>query len=194
MHERPGPRRWWEASGRPAPGFVVDFGCGDGAAGPDLAAAFPGAEVAGIDPSAELIERARTSYPEQRFSTDLAPFLGRAALVHVNGVVHHVSPEDRPDFYAQVRDLLQPGGVAAIFENNPLNPGTRLVMRRIPFDRDAQPLTHWRLRRDLSQAGLQPLHWASLFYFPRPLRLLRPLERGLHRLPLGAQYGVFALR
>ena len=33
------------------------------------------------------------------------------------------------------------GGVLALFENNPWNPGTRLVMKRIPFDRNAQTIS-----------------------------------------------------
>ena len=40
-----------------------------------------------------------------------------------------------------IRRLLRPNGIFALWENNPWNPGTRLVMRRIPFDRDASLLT-----------------------------------------------------
>lgn len=40
-----------------------------------------------------------------------------------------------------VRRSLRPGGVFAFWEINPWNPGTRHVMSRIPFDRDAIMLT-----------------------------------------------------
>ena len=42
---------------------------------------------------------------------------------------------------ARSGDALRPGGLFAFWENNPWNPGTRLVMSRIPFDRDAITLS-----------------------------------------------------
>ena len=47
------------------------------------------------------------------------------------------APTIVPDICGFVRQGLRPGGVFALWENNPWNPGTRLVMRRIPFDRNA---------------------------------------------------------
>jgi hypothetical protein len=73
-----------------------------------------------------------------------------------------------------------------------LNPGTRLVMSRIPFDRDARTISAPGVRRHLRAVGLDPVETGYLFYFPRPLRSLRWTERFLTRVPLGAQYGVFA--
>lgn len=79
----------------------------------------------------------------------------------------------------------------AIFDNNPLNPGARLVMRRIPFDRGAAMISAWRVRRLLGAAGIGALlPTRFLFFFPRPLAWLRFAERGLARVPLGAQYCV----
>jgi hypothetical protein len=82
--------------------------------------------------------------------------------------------------------------VFAVFENNPWNPGTRLVMRRIPFDRDAETLSPPAGRRLLRSAGFEVLRTDFVFFFPRALHILRPLERRLARLPLGAQYLVLA--
>jgi hypothetical protein len=86
-----------------------------------------------------------------------------------------------------------PGGVVALFENNPLNPGVHLVMARIEFDRDAVKVPSWEASRRLRVAGLQPVKTGYLFYFPRRFRALRPLEQRLERLPLGAQYGIIAI-
>jgi hypothetical protein len=93
-----------------------------------------------------------------------------------------------------LRDVLAPAGWLALFENNPWNPGARMVMRRIPFDRAAVPLSPPETRRLLETAGLRVHGTRSLFYFPRPLAALRPLERYLARVPLGAQYWVLASR
>ena len=43
-------------------------------------------------------------------------------------VVHHVPPAHWGAFAAEMARVLRPGGVAAIFEHNPLNPVTRRVV------------------------------------------------------------------
>ena len=66
---------------------------------------------------------------------------GAFPLVYCNGVFHHVPPAQRPAVVRLVRDSLEPGGLFALWDNNPWNPGARLVMRRIPFDRGAVMLS-----------------------------------------------------
>lgn len=187
-------REWWTDDGRPDPALIVDLGCGVGDVTPLLAEAFPGARVLGLDTSARSIGVALTRSAGGAVSFGVSggaehrEALGQADLVHLNGVLHHVPPPERPAFAASVRDLLRPGAVAAVFENNPWNPGTRYVMARLPFDRDAVPLTARELRGHLRRVGLTPRATRFLFYFPRLLRRLRFLEPWLGGLPLGAQY------
>src|SRR5262249_44564113 len=100
----------------------------------------------------------------------------------------------RPETFASLLALSRPGGRVAVFENNPWNPGTRMVMRRIPFDRDASPLPAIRLRRLLRAAGFEVELTRHAFVFPNVLRRLRPLERWLAPAPIGAQYVVLARR
>jgi hypothetical protein len=68
------------------------------------------------------------------------------------------------------------------------------VMSRIPFDRDAVPLTARAARAMLLRAGLEIIATDFLFIFPRVLRWLRPLEPSLASLPLGAQYQILCRR
>jgi SAM-dependent methyltransferase len=174
---------------------VLDFGCGTGSATPHLAASFPGARLTGVDTSEASLELARGAYPrgEVRFlSPEELPTSTRFDLVYTNGVFHHIPPAGRAEALAWIARHLAPGGVLALWENNPANPGTRLVMRRIPFDRDAVMLWPREARQRARAAGLAPLGTDFLFFFPNTLRLLRPLERHLLKLPLGAQYGLFA--
>ena len=96
--------------------------------------------------------------------------------------------------FQTIRDQLDTGGVLALFENNPLNPATRWVMSRIPLDRDAVLVPAWEARRHFRRCDMRLVHHGYLFYFPRALRVLRPLERYLVNLPLGAQYALFATR
>jgi trans-aconitate methyltransferase len=188
-------RSLWERRGLPEPERVVDFGCGVGDVTPILAEHFPRARILGLDPSSGCVERARSAFAGERiaFATLAeAPAGFRAQVVHLNGVIHHVPPAAREAVFTSLASLVEPGGLVALFDNNPLNPGTRIVMSRIPFDRDASTVTSWRVAAHLRAAGLVPLETAYLFYFPRLLSPLRFLEPLLTRLPLGAQYGVFA--
>lgn len=176
-----------------APRRVLDFGCGIGDATTRLAELFPAARVVGVDTADEALAHAERVHGGERVGfarvAELAG-LERFDLVYVNGVFHHIAPAERPRALAAIRDALVPGGRFALFENNPLNPGTRLVMRRIPFDRDAITLTPWETRRMLEGAGFEVAPARYLFFFPRPLAALRRLEPALLRLPLGAQYWV----
>jgi SAM-dependent methyltransferase len=188
---------WWLATGRPAPRRIIDYGCGIGDVTVLLAEGCPSAELLGLDPSSECIARARRECRNSRIQFSALSDVGTAGsaaadLVHTNGVVHHVAPAQRKALFEALRRSVVPGGVVTVFENNPLNPGTRLVMARIPFDRGASPVSSWAVRRLVNDAGLVPLLTVYLFYFPRFLKWLRPLERLLERVPLGAQYGVFA--
>jgi hypothetical protein len=89
-----------------------------------------------------------------------------------------------------VHRALRHEGWLAFFENNPWNIGARLVMRRIPFDREAQMISVLRAREALGQAGFRVTAVRSLFYFPAVLKWMRWLEPALAHVPLGAQYFV----
>jgi hypothetical protein len=65
-------------------------------------------------------------------------------------------------------------------------------MKRIPFDRDAQTLSFLTAERLLRRAGFEVLATSFHFYFPASLRVLRPVEAALRRVPFGAQYCVMA--
>ena len=65
-------------------------------------------------------------------------------------------------------------------------------MSRIPFDRGAITISPPEARRLLRKAGFEIVRSDYLFFFPRILRWLRPLERRFAGIPLGAQYLVLA--
>jgi SAM-dependent methyltransferase len=177
------------------PAAVLDFGCGTGSATPFLRAAFAGASVLGVDVSAASLERARAEHGGDgvTFATpgDVAG-VPRFDLAFCNGVFHHIAPARRAEQARWIWSRLRPGGTFALWENNPWNPGTRWVMSRIPFDRDAELLTPPATRRLLRSAGFEIAGTDYLFIFPHALRVLRPIERWLARLPLGGQYLVLA--
>lgn len=189
-------RRYLDSHGRKA-GSVLDYGCGTGYA-TVAAERFLGATlVVGVDESEGLLADARSRPSEAAVSflhvRELEPVPAFDAAF-CNGVFHHIAPPDRPAAIEYVRARVRPGGLFALFENNPWNPGTRLVMKRVPFDRDAIPLSSLETRRLLTAGGFRILKTVYLFYFPRWLAPLRSLEKFLTKLPLGAQYCVVAAR
>ena len=184
--------------GSPPPRRILDFGCGLGDTTALLAELFPAAQLVGCDTAEAALEHAREHVPGGRVSfrpVEEAAADGSFDLCYVNGVFHHIPPEQRDDACRLVRGCLAPGGHFAFFENNPWNPGTRLVMSRIEFDRDAQTLTPPQARRLLIGNGFEiPGRTRYLFFFPRFLSGLRRLEPRLVHRPLGAQYWLLARR
>jgi SAM-dependent methyltransferase len=170
---------------------VLDFGCGVGLAAPLLAGRFNAERVWGFDPSQRSIERAQRDLVDDRYqftaqARDLPQ--GQIDVAYCNGVFHHIPREQRAGALETIVQALRPGGWFALWENNPWNPGTRWVMSRIPFDRDAEMLSPPAARRMVRDAGLKVRRTDSWFLFPHALRWLRPLESLVHRVPLGGQY------
>lgn len=177
------------------PQTVLDFGCGTGSATPFLLG-MPGIiSVVGMDVSATSIETARKQHGSARASFQTLQTSTPAAqtdLAFCNGVFHHIPLAERAAAMRFIHQSLRPGGLFAFWENNPWNPGTRLVMSRIPFDRDAITLTPPEARGLLRQNGFAILSTDFQFIFPKFLSWLRPLEKIFAPLPLGAQYLVLA--
>jgi SAM-dependent methyltransferase len=178
---------------RERPKAIMDFGCGTGSSTPYLFGLLDAATVTGVDISQRSLETARRVFGSAR-----SQFLlfnehePREAidLAFSNGVFHHIPPDDRAQAIDYVYRSLSRGGLFALWENNPWNPGTRLVMSRIPFDRDAIMLSSLEAKRLLRSCGFEVLRTDFLFIFPRQLKWLRALEPALSRLPLGAQYQI----
>jgi SAM-dependent methyltransferase len=176
-----------------APRTVLDFGCGTGSAAPLLIELLKAESVTGVDVSAQSLELARKAHGSERcrflLHTDYRPN-GEADLAFCNGVFHHIPSQERAAAVEFVFRAVRPGGWFALWENNPWNPGTRYVMSRIPFDREAVLLWPGQTRRLLEAGGFEARRTDFLFIFPRPLRWLRWIEPHVSRLPLGAQYQV----
>lgn len=183
----------WLARRQFQPRTVLDFGTGTGAATPHLLHQLGAERVTGVDVSAGLLDVARREHGSGRIQfVPLAghPTRGDADLAFCNGVFHHIPPVERPAAVDHVFRSLRPGGLFALWENNPWNPGTRYVMSRIPFDRDAVMLSPPGARAMLRAGGFEIVALHFLFIFPRVLRWLRWSEPLVCRLPLGAQYQV----
>ncbi len=175
------------------PRSAMDFGCGTGSATPFLLGLGGVESLIGVDVSEKSIDEARRLHSATRARflvfSDYEPD-GMLDLAFCNGVFHHIPPAERAEAIRYVYGSLRPGGIFAFWENNPWNPGTRYVMSRIPFDRDAVTLTPPEARGLLRSGGFEILRTDFLFIFPRLLGWFRAIEPFVARMPLGAQYQI----
>ncbi len=172
---------------------LMDYGCGTGSSLPfffDILGVehFVGTEHS--PKSLEIAKRVHRSHRAQFFLFDEYQPCAEVDLAFCNGVFHHIPPLERPAAVDYILRSLRPGGFFAFWENNPWNPGTRYVMSRIPFDRDAVTLSSTEAGHLLRVGGFEILRIDYLFIFPRILRWCRRIEPLCSRLPLGAQYQV----
>ena len=178
------------------PERILDLGCGDGITEVHLEAAFPSARIVGVDVSAEsvkvAIERGLSRCDYRAFDGRRVPFADETFdLVFVAGVLHHV-PEDaqRRELLGEIYRVLNPGAATYVFEQNPLNPVTRRLVDRCPFDKYARLLSSRELVELMHLAGFDNADIYFILFSPRH-RLFTPLhvlEPWLRRLPIGAQY------
>jgi SAM-dependent methyltransferase len=172
---------------------LMDFGCGTGSSSRLFFDILGVERFVGTDQSSRSLEIARREHGSelaQFFLFDEYQPCGQFDLVFCNGVFHHIPPAERATAVDYVLRSLRPGGLFAFWENNPWNPGTRYVMSRIPFDRDAVTLSSPDARQLLRVRGFEILRTDFLFIFPRILHWCRWVEPFCSRLPLGAQYQV----
>jgi SAM-dependent methyltransferase len=180
------------AARMPAPAQVLDFGCGVGKSLPLLRQRFPQAELWGYDVSPDSLRMAQGVAPEAHLTCDwqALPADGVDLILAAN-VFHHIPPAEQPAALEGCRHLLTPGvGRLFIFEHNPLNPVTRRVFERCPFDEDATMIPRARMLELSAAAGLRVVRSDFTLFFPKQLAGLRALERWMGWVPLGAQYCV----
>lgn len=177
---------------------VLDFGCGIGATTRALAREHPRARVTGVDVSRESVVRAeRLSRSEGTRAAYVVgdesglPFADASFdLAFTSCVFHHIERDQHPFWIRELRRVLRPGGRFFLFEHNPYNPLTRRVVRECPFDEGVILLEPGYARGLVSGGGFVAESPTYYFFFPRLLGRLRPLERYLGRIPIGAQYYV----
>lgn len=180
------------------PSRILDFGCGTGESSAYLAKVFPGSTILGVDTAVPAIELAARRHGNANIKFDTLQAIPAQAtfdLCYVNGVFHHIDPAERADAVKSIFNSMNPGGYFALFENNPWNPGTRMVMKRIPFDRDAITLSYIETQNMVQKGGFKLARSTRfLFYFPKSLGFLRPFESALTGIPMGAQYYVLGVK
>jgi SAM-dependent methyltransferase len=176
----------------PEEGSWVDIGCGQG----DLLKLGIGdfAQTVGCDVSPAMLDTCEGLEVRHQERDDVLPFPDDFAdFATAVCVYHHVPLAKRAALTREAARVLKPGGTFCIIEHNPVNPVTRMVVKRSPVDADARLLGIRETRRLLEEQRFE-IVWERYFLFlPEPLyRRIGFTESYLGRLPLGGQYAVFA--
>jgi SAM-dependent methyltransferase len=175
---------------------ILDIGCGVGVTDRYLVGRF--GRVVGVDVFDGVLERAAAANPDADYRLYDGHTLplddGSVDVAFAICVVHHVPPPHWERFAAEMARVVRPGGIAAVFEHNPVNPLTRRVVSNCVFDEDAVLLRRSRAARLLRDAGLMPAEDRYIAFLPFRGRVVGSVEAALRRVPLGAQYYVSATR
>lgn len=172
---------------------TLDVGCGIGLMHGMLQDLSP--RLFGIDVAPRTLAQASKKNPGDfvRYGGSQLPFAeGSFDLVFAVCVMHHVAPTKWHGFAEELSRVTRAGGLVVVFEHNPLNPLTRLVVSRCALDEHSVLLGRGRVRRLFEDCGLGDIEQRHILFFPWEGALWRRLEGSLGWLPLGAQYYVAA--
>ena len=182
--------------GDPAELTAVDIGCGVGVTDRHLAGRFK--SLIGVDIFEGVLEAAAAANPQvdyRLYDGQTLPCAdGSVDVAFAISVLHHVPPLQWRGFAAEMARVLRPGGIAAIFEHNPLNPLTRRVVSNCVFDEDAVLLRRRVAAGLLGTVGLTRPEHRYIAFLPFGGRRSAQFEAALRRVPLGTQYFVAGVR
>ncbi len=177
-------------AGDPSRLTFLDLGCGIGLTDELLTASVQA--LYGVDLHEGVIAKAEARNPGGSYRVYDGRRLPYAAesfdIVFAICVLHHVPPNQWCSLSREAGRVLKGGGVFFIFEHNPLNPLTRYVVKRTPFDDDAVLLGWGRAKRILKEAGFRIAGARHFLFTPWEGRFFQLLEQCLGRVPFGAQY------
>jgi SAM-dependent methyltransferase len=177
-------------------GAIFDFGCGIGNSVPYFRRYFGQSTLTCGDVSARSIEIARGRFggPENylRIGNEIPLPTHSQDIVFSACVFHHIPHAEHQHWLDELRRITRPGGLLVIYEHNPLNPLTVRAVNTCPLDVNARLIRGGTLRRRALESGWCDARVDYRLFFPAPLKALRPLERHLGWLGLGAQYRMAA--
>ena len=197
--------RWLSAGYSGKEVCYLDFGCGNGRMLKSLLesnAVMPLVEqgrlrLFGFDTSVESVNEARCLIGDDRVClvSDLNHLPGdiRFDFVICCHVFHHIPPAERAQTAAGLATRMNPLARLVIWEHNPFNPITRLLVKMCPFDDDVRLLTLNSTKALFGKNAFRFIQHAYVNVVPPGwlrLKALSTIEKRLMHSPVGAQYWV----
>jgi ubiquinone/menaquinone biosynthesis C-methylase UbiE len=176
---------------------ILDFGSGVGNSVPYFRKYFPKSALTCADVSQRSLDVSRTQRPGQECYAQIVgnelPFADNTFdLAFSACVFHHISHKEHKHWLTELHRVTVWGGSLFIFEHNPFNPLTVSAVCTCPFDKNAHLITGATFARRVANAKWSSVELKYRIFFPRILSAFRVFEPYLYRVPLGAQYYVFA--
>jgi len=154
--------------------------------------------LTGIDVSEQCINTARMNNPGVDYDVYdgvKLPYQDNSFdLVFAVCVLHHVPTHAWSSFVCEMSRVLKSGGVAMIFEHNPLNPLTKYVVNNCPFDENAVLLRGSKTVSLFQEAGFKMIDLRYVLSVPAKTSFSRRIDRLFSKLPFGAQYYVSSVK
>ena len=178
---------------------VIDFGSGIGNSIPYFRTYFSNLNLVCCDISQRSLDYASRRFPGPermlKVSKDGIQVPDKSFdAIFSACAFHHIPYSEHAFWFKELRRVLRPGGLMAVFEHNPLNPLTRRAVSTCPFDENALLVPAKRLETLFKTAELKNVRRRYHIFFPRVARGLRVLEPALAKLPIGGQYSVVGWR
>ncbi|KJH87244.1 SAM-dependent methyltransferase [Pseudomonas fluorescens] len=177
---------------------ILDFGSGIGNSVPFFRNYFPDAVLHCGDVSGRSIEIAKTRFPgDEKYTLigDTIPLASESQdIVFSACVFHHIPHEDHRHWLEELRRVTRPGGLLVIYEHNPFNPLTVRAVNTCPLDVNAKLIAGRTMGKRAESAAWKDAQVTYRVFFPSMFSFLRPIEKYLGWLALGAQYRMTALK
>jgi ubiquinone/menaquinone biosynthesis C-methylase UbiE len=176
---------------------ILDFGAGIGTSVLYFRKYFPKSQMTCLDVSNKSLEIGKTRFGREAkfviFDGKTIPFSDCSFdIAFAACVFHHIDYKEHVAILHEFHRVLVPGGIAMVYEHNPYNPLTVRAVNTCVFDENAQLIVGSAMKKSFKYARFRQARIRYRVFFPKVLQWLRPLEKSITWLPLGAQYYVFA--
>lgn len=177
---------------------ILDFGCGTGLFLKRINDLKLNINLSGADTSKAMLNEAQkilTGHSNSKLhlisDNDLPP--NHFDIIIVSSVLHHINKSARQATINYLTTLLKKDGYLIIFEHNPLNPLTNLIVKTTKIDQNAILLSPPEILNYLKKNyKIKFINLDYIMFFPPRFNynFINFLEKKFIKLPFGGQYVV----